>query len=1146
MTRDKIDGVREKLYDLQSNSRDAGELSSSALNLLQQLNNSLSANAMNTINKTVDKISRMISMARIMLEDIYANDDELKQLSTKLSEKVSQLSDFFDDLESFIDEPVDEAHENVGKAIQHSEEIQREIQSLDSIYVNTKSASDTSVKAANSYKNIIMSIEDATAAANDALNVSQISHDMSQGVGENSMISKWTSLEIKMNASAAYDITTQDLASQLQSVQSLGDRVEKLNKEIQVKLEQFQDLHHDNYTASAHAIAMEAMETSDKASEVLIKANSIRPEDKSLMSSIPLHHSDTNESVTNGLKQVDRARQLLPNITSMIQYILDKKDAALSRAHNASLDMKELRKKIELARSQANQILVGLKFSDSAVRLRNPPQVDSSGSYTKVSMHVKTYARNGLLTYIGGPKHEVQTQDYLSLEVANGRVMLRFDLGSGPGIVYHPKQIDDGEWHYIEAERIGAVGSLKVVTDGEDVIKMNGTSGGTNSVLLLRKHETYFFVGGFPESVTLPDDITKTRFVGAMERYVYNDYPMGLWDFVSAENNYDGVTARLIKRKTFDGYRFDGDSYFELKATHNVQKRFDISLSFNTFKPNGLLLLMYDTKSQDFASIDMRDGHIVYQYDLGGGRAFIATKERYNDGKWHQVQIRRHFQEGHLSMDSGTATYLEKSPGNLKMLAVKKLFIGGYTDYLDMPRSNLSNFGFNGCIKSLQFNTDSTGFENRILAHKVIPGCPEQMFAQSPSDERRYLAISVSSGHITVIRDEGPEVKSKIGNYNDGSWHYISVVKDGQELTLNINDVDMAVGLATTGLDTDVQLYFGGIPEDISLPGGVPDVQFYGCIEDVTINGLFFNFATAKHSAGVRVNICPLDISTTVPSTSVVPATPPPTLPPGQCALPKVPAAADSYSASGHRFGATSNASRWEVYIRNKNNRKCLFWYVLQGTNMNLQFIGCLKNIKANKKKITEDQTKSFNAEPCSGMAEFGTFFTDGYVKLYDKYHVGTDLKVMMEVKPRSMSGVLFAVHGKEDFMLLQIVDGVVQLSFDNGNGIISTVSQPKQNNQICNGQWHRIKVVKSKTLAILEVDSIKFPIGKGKVGASSADTNHPLYIGGVPAGVTWKGVEATSPYVGCIRNVKLKDKTHALAAGEPSGDLKFGFCPTI
>ncbi|XP_029655372.1 laminin subunit alpha [Octopus sinensis] len=1296
MTRDKIDGVREKLYDLQSNSRDAGELSSSALNLVQQLNNSLSANAMHSINTTTSKITQTISMARTMFEEIYANDNDLKELSAKLGDKVSDLSGFFDDLKNFIDEPVDEAHENVSKAIQHSDEIQREIQSLDSIYVNTKSASDTSVKAANSYKNIIMSIEDATVAANDALNVSQISHDMSQGVGENSMISKWTSLEIKMNASAAYDITTQDLANQLQSVQSLGDRVEKLNKEIQVKLEQFQDLHHDNYTASAHAIAMEAMETSDKASEVLIKANSIRPEDKNLMSSIPLHHSDTNESVTNGLKQVDKARELLPNITSMIQYILDKKDAALSRARNASLDVKELRKKIELARSQANQILVGLKFSDTAVRLRNPPQVDSSGSYTKVSMHVKTYARNGLLTYIGGPKHEVQTQDYLSLEVADGRVMLRFDLGSGPGIVYHPKQIDDGEWHYIEAERIGAVGSLKVVTDGEDMIKMNGTSGGTNSVLLLRKHETYFFVGGFPQSVTLPDDITRTRFEGAVERFVYNDYPMGLWDFVSAENNYDGVTARLIKRKTFDGYRFDGDSYFELKAAYNVQKKFDISLSFNTFKPDGLLLLMYDTKSQDFASIDMRDGRIVYQYDLGGGRAFIATKERYNDGKWHQVQIRRHFQEGHLSMDSGTATYLDTSPGNLKMLAVKKLFIGGYNDYLDMPRNNLSNFGFNGCIKSLQFNTDSTGFENRILAHKVIPGCPEQiargvnfpppgknyvtkylemttsprfhltmkirteqsdgllMFAQSPSNERRYLAIFVSSGHITVVRDNGPEVKSKIGNYNDGSWHYISVVQDGQELTLNINDVDMAVGLATTGLNADVQLYFGGIPEDISLPGGVPDVQFYGCIEDVTINGLFFNFATAKHSPGVRVNICPLDISTTVPSTSVVPATPPPTLPPGQCALPKVPAAADSYSASGHRFGATSNASRWEVNIRNKNNRKnhlsiefqtmtpdgvLLYaadkkhrdfisvylkggevrfsyncgsgvatlrstsayndgkWHKVtilrfnkQGTmsidsgkalrttspgttsslditrtysfgglspenqklarrnlkNMNLQFIGCLKNIKFSKKKITEDQSKSFNVEPCSGMAEFGTFFIDGYVKLFDKYHIGTDLKVTMEVKPRSMSGVLFAVHGTEDFMLVQIVNGVVQLSFDNGMGIISTVSQPGRNNQICNGQWHRIKVGKSKTLATLEVDGKEFPVGKGKVGASSADTNHPLYIGGVPAGVKWKDVQATSPYVGCIRNVKLNNKAHVLAAGEPSGDLKFGFCPTI
>ena len=43
-----------------------------------------------------------------------------------------------------------------------------------------------------------------------------------------------------------------------------------------------------------------------------------------------------------------------------------------------------------------------------------------------------------------------------------------------------------------------------------------------------------------------------------------------------------------------------------------------------------------------------------------------------------------------------------------------------------------------------------------------------------------------------------------------------------------------------------------------------------------------------------------------------------------------------------------------------------------------------------------------------------------------DSFNVGLDLTVTMEVRPRSLNGILFSVHGKGDFVALQLVRGEV------------------------------------------------------------------------------------------------------------------------
>lgn len=72
----------------------------------------------------------------------------------------------------------------------------------------------------------------------------------------------------------------------------------------------------------------------------------------------------------------------------------------------------------------------------------------------------------------------------------------------------------------------------------EDVIN------GTNSILNLDPEQSKLFVGGFPNSVRVQDDVTETSFDGEMEDLVVGDTPVSLWNFIDGANNRNGSRER--------------------------------------------------------------------------------------------------------------------------------------------------------------------------------------------------------------------------------------------------------------------------------------------------------------------------------------------------------------------------------------------------------------------------------------------------------------------------------------------------------------------------------------------------------------------------------------------------------------------------
>lgn len=65
---------------------------------------------------------------------------------------------------------------------------------------------------------------------------------------------------------------------------------------------------------------------------------------------------------------------------------------------------------------------------------------------------------------------------------------------------------------------------------------------------------------------------------------------------------------------------------------------------------------------------------------------------------------------------------------------------------------------------------------------------------------------------------------------------------------------------------------------------------------------------------------------------------------------------------------------------------------------------------------------------------------------------------IRMDIKPRVNTGLLVAAHGRKDFYVLELDNGELKLTVENGRGPVTTTFRPKNKFHLCDGQWHNIQ----------------------------------------------------------------------------------------
>lgn len=216
------------------------------------------------------------------------------------------------------------------------------------------------------------------------------------------------------------------------------------------------------------------------------------------------------------------------------------------------------------------------------------------------------------------------------------------------------------------------------------------------------------------------------------------------------------------------------------------------------------------------------------------------------------------------------------------------------------------------------------------------------------------------------------------------------------------------------------------------------------------------------------------------------------------------------------------------------------------GGNSTSYYNGCIRDIKFNGLGL-ETEPIVHQVVPCSEEVEQGYYFhqPSGYVKLFERFIVGTDVSINFDFRPRDPNGLLFSVHGKNSYMILELVNNSLffTVKSDAKNTIVTNYTLP-DGASFCDGKWRNVQAIKSKFVITIAVDYISSKPGVGSDGSAFTKTNRPLFMGGHHAFAKAPGIKTRKTYNGCIKNVQVNKKDVTITPNLVFGDIWQGVCP--
>ncbi|CAG9836790.1 unnamed protein product [Diabrotica balteata] len=899
-----------------------------SLNMAKEAEDIMGKIGKDRLKNKLEDIENKLTQSKVNLDDsdkFLANASALLEVSVG---KLKQLQDAPEILESFNNNFNNELEnnkielENIEKlrpqVQEHATNLSKRVEQLEHILSESQFGSQDAVKAARAYKDIVAAVKSAREAADSAQNDTNHAAGILNNVQERTNDAETNSERVLDEAHNSKTSTTDTLKPKLktsiemyQPVKKVLDDAGQLLKEIEKILEnmQIQDLEEGYKVAAKNAD--DAAESVGEVKESVTTSYNNLPNETAQAQLLPKEVDDMQRNLVQTEKQINTVKEKLPSVLESIEELPAIHTDTKRKSEMIKSNLKKLTQQIDLARDIANRIKLGVKFfTNTTLELRNPKNLEALSTSSKFSGYFKTNERQGLIFYIGNPNAtnipKQKTEDYMALIIQNGYPVLKFNIGNGNEQIINPKYVADNNWYQYIIERVGFNAKLSIreeLQDGtENVITKEKSLSGPYTVFNLDEKNSKIFVGSIPNNYQVPDGLDSGSFDGEMEDIVIGNTPVSLWNFNYGYENNHGALERdkLVNLAPSNGFRFNGKGYAILD-TRSLQFRAKstIQLYFKTYATTGLLFLA--GKERTFISIEIQNGKILFQYNLGGATKKWVTGKAYNDGNWHKVTASRDGAKGKLVVDTEDVIDRTREISGSTLEFIDTISFGGYPNRHNF--ADVTEARFDGCIQNVTIMGQAIDLRNNIKAFDVEPGCPDKwssmvsfgqdqdhyvgwdklpltnefnmslkfravdddglIFYISDPSQDNTISLSLHDGHLVLI-DQKIELKSK-GIFNDSKWHVVSVIHNDTYLRMDIDDQESQVTDATPPfIHAPVSsLYVGGLPRKIEpqYNSVAATTAFYGCVADLTVNGKVKNFANTTDRHAEILDKCVLDDS---------------------------------------------------------------------------------------------------------------------------------------------------------------------------------------------------------------------------------------------------------------------------------------------
>uniref|UniRef100_A0A8B9L1L3 Laminin, alpha 4 n=1 Tax=Astyanax mexicanus TaxID=7994 RepID=A0A8B9L1L3_ASTMX len=742
------------------------------------------------------------------------------------------------------------------------------------------------------------------------------------------------------------------------------------------------------------------------------------------------------------------------------------------------------------------------------------------GVVTRFDIEVRTVANNGILFLM------VNQSNFFVLELKNGFLRLVYDFGFANGPIVMESnlaklQINDARYH-----------EVSVIYHFSKKVVLLVDRGFVKSMENEKKPLPFsdIYIGGAPSNLLLsrPELSSLVGLRGCVKGFQFQKKDFNLLEEPGTIGISSGCPEEsFMSRQAY----FTGEGYLSSTAKISPFSSFEGGMNFRTLQSSGLLFY-YNEGPNEF-TLSLENGAVVLH---SKGTKVKSQKKNYSDGRPHFLVVSVTKQKYQIVIDDRDKQEKKNSDSSQTENTLKTFFYGG------SPYNKIQNFS--GCISYTYISRQDRDIEAEDFQRYTENGnvslqdCPvERPPAALMSADRAQSTAArkvgrdktgVLQGILGLQSDPiaAPEAEAKPcymipqsqanthAHQFSGSAHSRQEYDGVAEGIRERSHFSMSV---KTQSAAGVVLYVSDESEENFL-------SLY-----LSHGKLFFTFGSGQQKLRLRTT--------------------------------------DTYNdGQWHDISVTRDGAVVKLIVDRRpvvENRN--FPILLQDplyvggvspgralkhipkTSVS-SLLGCVKDLQLNGRRISSVSC-SFGVTPClEGPVESGAYFSEegGYVVLDDSFSLGLKFEVVVEVRPRVVSGVLLHVFSSsEEYLTVYLHQGQVMAQVNSGVGVFSTHVTPQE--AICDGNWHKITVIRDSNVVQLIVDSeVTHVVGPvSPITSNTETTRAPVFIGGAPDSLLPVGVVSRRGFSGCMRNLFVGESAVDLSkAALVSGAVSLSSCP--